>query len=84
MDKSWAREKWVDCLIIAFLIFLIFLLLMTPFFTSWFAYEIPDGHYRTITAGFIILGISFLIAGIIITKRDRQWLAQREWWKLSG
>ena len=72
MDISEHRERWVDCMIISVLVTVVFLLILTPFFTKWLYSQIPHTGYRTMTAGFIILGATFIISAVILVKRDHR------------
>jgi len=82
MDISEQRERWVDCMVISVCVTVIFLLILTPFFSNWMICQIPHIGYRTMTAGFIILGATFIISALVLVKRDNQWHCRHRWWSL--
>ena len=71
MNSVDRREIWLDCLIIAILVSLIFLLIVSNRFMIWFASEIPDVKYRTLSAAGIIFIVVYILCALILKRREQ-------------
>lgn len=72
MNSVEQREIWVDCLIIALIISLTFLILCCKNVIIWFEEEIPNSNYRVLSISGVIFIVAFVTAGLILTRREEQ------------
>lgn len=81
MNSVDRREIWLDCLIIAIIVSLIFLLIISTKFSSWLCQEIPDAKYRSIAAAGLIFIVVYISVAIILNRRERN--AQERYQRLE-
>lgn len=59
------RQRWVNCILVALVVTLFFLLICCSAFCRWFSTQIPCPNYRTAAAAAIIFAVSFLAAAVV-------------------
>jgi len=71
MGNDEQRERWIDCVVISLVVGLVFLLIVTPCFSRWMASQIPSTSYRTIAAAGLMMIVAFIVAAIVVNRRDK-------------
>lgn len=69
MDLTETRELWIDCVVVAIVVFLTFILIVSFGFMNWMGDVIPDLRYRTICAGCLLGIVAFITTAFILRKR---------------
>jgi len=72
MNSVDRREIWLDCLIVAIVVSLIFLLIVSNHFMTWFEEQIPDVKYRTLSAAGLIFIVVYICVAIILNRREQK------------
>jgi uncharacterized membrane protein len=67
-DTQWTR--WINCILVAFVVTVAFLLLCTSTFCRWISGQIPQQGYRVASVACIIFAVTFVAVAAVFYRGE--------------